>query len=274
MTDAADRYIDLLKGCLTRSIFADPDFSPVQAQGWRGQAVKPLQTMLSRRGIELVREIPPRPLDERPTETPWPQRAETMLSQARLDNLQECVVGVINDGVPGDLIETGVWRGGACILMRGILAAYGVTDRTVWVADSFQGLPPSDPDSYPADSVWDLSGHDELAVSVEQVKSNFARYGLLDEQVRFLVGWFKDSLPTAPLDTLAVARLDGDLYESTIQALDSLYPRLSVGGYLIVDDYTLPPCKKAVTDYRTEHGIEEPITQIDWVGAYWRRETA
>jgi len=74
----------------------------------------------------------------------WPSRAHTMIGIPRLDNLQQCVEDVIAHRVAGDLIETGVWRGGAAIFMRALLKAYGVTDRTVWVADSFEGLPEAD----------------------------------------------------------------------------------------------------------------------------------
>jgi O-methyltransferase len=174
--------------------------------------------------------------------------------------------------VPGDLIETGVWRGGATIFMRGILAAYGDTTRTVWVADSFQGLPkPSG--RYGADRNNILWRFPELAVGEAEVRANFARYDLLDDQVRFLKGLFQDTLREAPIEQLAVARLDGDMYESTIVALEALYPRLSVGGYLIVDDYgAFVPCRKAVDDYRREHGIDEPLVQIDWSGVYWQRQ--
>ena len=183
-----------------------------------------------------------------------------------------CVTDVLRRGVPGDLIETGVWRGGSVIFMRAILAAYGDAARKVWVADSFEGLPPPDP-RYAADAGDVFHGFEVLAVSLEQVKANFARYSLLDERVQFLKGWFKDTLATAPIGPLAVARLDGDMYESTMDALRPLYPKLSVGGYLIVDDYgTVPGCKQAVDEYRKEHGITEPIIDIDGWGVYWRRE--
>jgi O-methyltransferase len=175
--------------------------------------------------------------------------------------------------VPGDLIETGVWRGGSTILMRAVLEAYGVRDRRVWVADSFAGLPPPSPEKYPADLGDTFHTYPELAVSLEKVQANFAKYGLLDGQVRFLEGWFKDTLPGAPIERLAVARLDGDMYESTMDALVALYPRLSIGGYLVVDDFgAVPACRKAVEDYRAEHGIDEPIEAVDWTGVFWRRE--
>jgi O-methyltransferase len=69
-----------------------------------------------------------------------------------------------------------------------------------------------------------------------------------------------------------VVRLDGDIYESTIQAFEALFDRLSAGGYLIVDDYgALPNCKTAVHDFRAARGITEDIHLIDWTGVYWRK---
>jgi O-methyltransferase len=194
-----------------------------------------------------------------------------MIGLRRLDNIQFCVTDVIRRRVPGDLIETGVWRGGATIFMRGILAAHCVTERRVWAADSFEGLPKPSAE-YEADRGDQHWSHSQLAVSEDEVRSNFERYGLLDEQVRFLKGYFQDSLPDAPIEQLAVARLDGDMYESTIVALNALYPKLARGGYLIVDDYALAGCRRAVDDYRREHGIQEPLVGIDFTGIYWRRE--
>jgi O-methyltransferase len=203
----------------------------------------------------------------------WPVDAETMLTMPRLDSLIRCVGTVVRDSVAGDLIETGVWRGGACILMRGVLQALGDRARTVWVADSFQGLPQPDPERYPADEgdlFWTV---DALAVSQGDVMANFERYGLLDDQVRFLPGWFAETLPSAPIERLAVLRLDGDMYASTMQALEALYPKLSVGGFAVIDDYgAVPGCRAAVSDYRNAHGITEPLVQTDYTEVLWRRE--
>jgi hypothetical protein len=199
----------------------------------------------------------------------WPGRAYTMIGLRRLDNIESCFERVLSNKVPGDLIEAGAWRGGATIFMRALLAAYDVRDRTVWVADSFEGMPVPDAVKYPADESMDLSNDKDLAVSIEEVQRNFRRYGLLDGQVRFLKGWFKDSLPSAPIKQLAILRLDADLYESTMDAIKNLYPKLSAGGCLIVDDYWLPACKKAITDYRSEHSITDEIVSIDKEGVYW-----
>jgi len=203
----------------------------------------------------------------------WPANAHTMIGRKRLDNIQECVEDVIVNNVPGDLAETGVWRGGACILMRGILRAHDVRDRIVWLADSFEGIPDVGEDGYAGDRKMALHRRNSvLAVSEDEVRRNFRNYDLLDEQVRFLPGWFKDTLPTAPIDALAVLRMDGDLYESTQVTLTSLYPKVSVGGYVIVDDYlTCPPCKDAVDEYRAKFDITDELIGIDRDGVYWQR---
>jgi O-methyltransferase len=203
----------------------------------------------------------------------WPANAMTMIGMARLNHLQACVEEVIAAGVSGDLIETGVWRGGATILMRAILRAHGVSDRTVWAADSFEGLPPPSADRYPADAGSELHEEPFLTASLDEVKRNFQRYGMLDEQVRFVKGWFRDTLPALRDRQWSVIRLDGDLYESTIDSLEHLYPQLSAGGYLVIDDYgVIPRCRQAVHDYRAEHGIREEIQPIDWSGVYWRKQ--
>jgi O-methyltransferase len=201
----------------------------------------------------------------------WSRGAETMIGRARMRNIRHCVESVVRDGVPGDLIEAGVWRGGACIYMRGILAAHNES-RGVWVADSFCGLPEASHLVDKADK-WMESIHSEseLAVSSDEVRSNFANYGLLDESVHFVEGLFHDTLPGLE-GPWAVIRLDGDMYESTMDGLRNLYPALSPGGFLIVDDYGwIPPCRQAVDDYRQEQGINEPIQRIDSNGVFWRR---
>jgi O-methyltransferase len=201
----------------------------------------------------------------------WPRRAHTMLNAERLDNLRACVETVLAEDVPGDLIEAGVWRGGACIFMRGILAAHADPTRRVWVADSFAGLPPPDP-RYPADDGDRLYEIAELAVGADDVRENFRRYGLLDDRVIFLEGFFSETLPGIAADRFAVVRLDGDMYESTMTALEALYPKLSPGGFLIVDDYgVVPACARAVHDFREARGVTEPIVTIDWTGIYWRK---
>jgi len=205
----------------------------------------------------------------------WPRDAETMVGLARLENVHQCVASVLHDDIPGDLIEAGVWRGGTAVFMRAVLAAYSDPKRRVWVADSFAGFPPRDPDRYPDESPTDFGQFPELVVDLETVRANFAKYSLLDERVRFLVGWFEETLPLAETGPLSVVRLDCDYYASTLVALEALYPRLSAGGYLIVDDYfCIESCRRAVDDFRVANGIDCAIQQVDVSAGYWRRASA
>lgn len=257
-------YLDLIERCLTRSQFGPPyELAGPPPGTLRGTAFRLVRRLLPQ-GLEIVRRGT---IEAREQGHVWPADAETMIGLARLRNIRECVVRVLEAGVPGDLLEAGVWRGGTAIYMRAILKAYGVTDRSVWVADSFRGLPkPRDP----RDTI-DWSGFTQLAVPLEEVRQNFARYGLLDEQVRFVEGFFVDSLPTAPVERLAVLRIDADMYESTMDVLNALYRKVQRGGFVIVDEYvSVDPCRRAVDEYRARHAIAEPITPVDDSAAYWR----
>lgn len=198
----------------------------------------------------------------------WPL---TMIGSRRLDNVEACMRSVLDAKIPGDFIETGVWKGGTTIFMRGLLRAYGVADRRVYVADSFEGVPPPDEGRYPDDSGLDFHLWPDLAVDLESVRGNFARLGLLDDQVEFVKGWFRDTLPALRGHQWAVVRLDGDLYESTTDALENLYDGLSTGGWLIVDDFEIAACRQAVTDFRSARGITEPIVEIDANGVCWQK---
>ena len=264
-------YLDLMKSALTRFAFGET-WQPYEPRrgSWRHLVYRGGKRLLDRRGLEVVSRFT-FSRDARATGRDWPPEAETMIGLKRLDNLEECVSDVLERDVPGDLIETGVWRGGACIFMRAVLKSFGAADRRVWVADSFRGLPP--PDAKRLDDVEDaLWNVPFLAIPIEQVKANFERYNLLDDQVCFLQGWFKDTLPVAPIERVAVLRLDGDMYDSTMVALRSLYPKLSVGGYVIVDDYdAVRGCKQAVDDFRAEHGITDELHRVDWTCQFWRR---
>ncbi len=245
---ARHRYLNLLEASLTGALHDDP---PIDV--WSGGIFDPVKRALGR---------------------DWPGRAQTMIGLARMRNLRTLCERAIMDRVPGDFIETGVWRGGACIFMRAILEAYGDAERRVFVADSFKGLPPPDPARYPADAGDAHHTYGELAVSRAQVEDNFRRYGLLDERVVFLEGWFKDTLPAAPIERLAVLRLDGDMFASTMQALDALYHKVSAGGFVIIDDYFLGPCARAVDEFRQRHRIASPLLPIDGCAVWWTVERA
>jgi O-methyltransferase len=245
MTKVRNLYLDLISKVLVNSIYCDPDFGP-----WSSNLFDAATRAVGR---------------------DWPRTAHTMVGLARLTNLRELVQRTLEDNVPGDYIETGVWRGGCCIMIKAVLSSYDNVTRKVFVADSFEGLPMPN-NEYPADFNDQFHIHEELAVSLDQVKLNFEKYDLLDPHVVFVKGWFKDTLPTLDAGPFALIRLDGDMYESTILALDHLYPKLSPGGYTIIDDYgCVEGCRKAVDDYRTRHKISAPMTSVDWTGTWWQK---
>ncbi len=242
---AIDSYLSLLEKCIINTIYEDECIKP-----WSKDS----------------RFNP----DKRELGRDWPAKAHSMIGAVRMRNLRWACEKVIKENIPGDFIETGVWRGGACIMMKGVLNAYDDYQRKVWVADSFEGLPKPDEDNYSADEGDPHHTYKELIVSVEDVKRNFKKYSLLDSRVKFLQGWFKDTLPNAAIDKLAVLRLDGDMYESTVNAFEALYHKLQPGGVLIVDDYgAIDSCKEAVHDFRRQNGITESINDIDSIGVYW-----
>ena len=252
----------------------------------------------------------------------------SMIGLARLDSLHRCIEQLIADDVPGDLIETGVAKGGATILMRAVLRMKKDKTRRVLCCDTFcDDKPPPRPAvallfqplwilvvmltylplgrswhrklyavlmklqrSFPVDMrhvsqdtvdsfiFYVRHGHRFLRPSVPpcgsglaQVRSHFARLGLLDDQVVFLKGFFSETLPNAPVDRLSLIRLDGDMYASTMDGLAHLYPKLSPGGFCIVDDYySFEECRLAVDEYRAAHGIDAEMVRIDNHAVFWR----
>ncbi|MDQ6962937.1 MAG: TylF/MycF family methyltransferase [Mariprofundaceae bacterium] len=263
----ADMYLELMIKTLTNEVYGDTEYAPIVSNRFISKLMNCTQSML---GFRLVRKQG-FDLEKRKKGLDWPPYAHTMVGRKRLENIQFCAKSVLGNNVPGDFIETGVWRGGSTIFMRAIIEAYDLHDRSVWVADSFEGLPAPNEELYPVDKGDIHYTIDELKVTLESVQDNFRKYDLLDDQVKFLKGWFKDTLPKAPIEKLAIARLDGDMYESTMDAISSLYPKLSSGGFLIVDDYCIKTCEEAITDYRNEHGIQEEMIDIDGTGIFWQK---
>ena len=157
------------------------------------------------------------------------------------------------------------------ILMTALLEELGVKHRQVWAFDSFQGLPKPNSNKYPADKGNQLHKINLLSSDLQEVIRNFERYDLSTGQVEFVEGWFSDTLPDNDVKKIAVLRLDGDLYESSILALEHLYSKISVGGYVIIDDYNaFDFCKKAVDDFRKAQGINHRIVEIDKEAVYWQ----
>lgn len=250
MTDWQDgpraAYLDLVTKVLAGSIYEDP---PLPVFG-----VNTYDVGVRERGED------------------WPANAFTMVGLKRLANVRELTERAVRSNVPGDFVETGVWRGGASMMARAVFQTYSATDRKVILCDSFEGLPAPDVERYPQDEGLDFHEYPDLAVSMEQVKDNFAKLGLLDDQVVFIKGWFRDTMKIVPSRQIAVLRLDGDMYESTWDPLIELYDRIPAGGWVIVDDYQLiPAAKQAVDDFLKQRGVQPEIVPIDEIGVFFRK---
>jgi O-methyltransferase len=201
--------------------------------------------------------------------------AHTTIGLSGLDNLERCAEIVFRERVDGDFLEAGVLAGGAAIFMRGLQRACGESHRSVWVADSFRGLPPSTAEPDVAAGLDLTEPHVPwLCRTVEAVRENFRRHDLLDDGVRFVEGWLAESLPRAPISRLAVLRIDVDLYQSTLDVLQLLYGNVSAGGFVIVDDYgLLRPCQQAVDEFRSSLNISSPLLRVDQQRVFWRKDT-
>lgn len=250
MAETVDLYLDLLQKSLCDAVYGENRW-----QRWITNLIQRVSHPYATRHGALA----------------WPLRAHSMIGPKRLSHLRYLVETTIKDGTPGDYIETGVWRGGACIMMRAVLAAHQVNDRRVFCADSFEGLPKPDA-KYRQDRHDRLFRFSELAISEDEVRRNFSAYNLLDDQVVFLKGFFRDTLPTLNGHRFSLIRLDGDMYESTMDALTHLYDRLSQNGFVIVDDYgALKCCAEAVHDFLGMKGFSPQIHRIDDSAVWWQK---
>ena len=287
--DYKKEYLCLLKSALTASLYEESsweviqptkriDWDPKKAKNSLGGKVTAAwlrlsQWMLDQLGKKSYLLVKTNKFDpkSRLNGEDHPLFSFTMVGLKRLDNIQLLFEEIIENNTPGDLVETGVWRGGASIFMRALLEIYGQNDRLVWAADSFQGMP-KPKEGVPQDEGYDLASDRYLAVSLEQVKENFSKFDLLDDRVKFIPGWFEETLPIAPIEEIALLRLDGDLYESTMVPLVNLYHKVSPGGYVIVDDYyAWPSCSRAIKDFFASSGERPKIVRIDNTAAYWQK---
>ena len=195
-----------------------------------------------------------------------------MTGWKRIDNVRDLLMNVFNENIDGDYIETGVWRGGSSVFARSVITMFGQAEsRIAYVCDSFHGLPPGDKGLDKSDKGWDNTEY--LEVHNDIVANNFIKYGLLDSNVVFAKGFFNDTMPhLAPhIKKLSIMRLDGDMYESTVDVLYHLYGKLSIGGYVIMDDWNGFPSKTACEDFFEVHGISPEIVPIDNIAAYWQK---
>lgn len=203
----------------------------------------------------------------------FPYLGETMIGMKRLDSLQDLLISVLSANIAGDVMETGIWRGGTSIFMSAVLQAYHQQQsRRIFACDSFRGLPPGNASLHPGDLHWDDLSY--FSVDSVTVAKNFYRYQLLNEHVIFAKGFFNVTMPAlVPIvNKLALLRLDGDIYESTADVLYHMYDKLSLGGILILDDWFDFPAQQACLDFFKVHKINPKIIPIDKFSVYWVKD--
>lgn len=201
----------------------------------------------------------------------------TMTSPERIVSLIHSVEYVVKAGIPGSIVECGVWRGGSMMAAAKTLLRCGCNDREIYLFDTYEGMPaPSVKDI----SVTGASASDEFnrrkisedasewcLATVEDVERNLLQTGYPPEMLRFVKGKVEDTIPMSSLDTIALLRLDTDWYESTLHELRHLYPRLAPGGILILDDYGhWQGARKATDEFLAENGVTLLLNRIDNTG--------
>lgn len=194
----------------------------------------------------------------------WPPFGHTMVGHVRLQNIKTLIEAIVAKNVPGDFAELGVWRGGSCIFAKAVFDTLGQHDRVVYVFDAFESLP-----GYGSASSF-------IKTSEETVRHNFQKYGVLDDNVAFIRGLFKDTLPNFrtyhPRTSIAILRLDGNFYDSHQDALYYLYELVPIGGCVIFDDImSHAAVQQCWADFQKDHGFTEKLVPVDRHAAYFMK---
>jgi len=209
----------------------------------------------------------------------------TMTSAERLWSLLNAVRYVIDENIPGDFVECGVWRGGSVMAMARALNDLNVTDRRVWLYDTFQGM--TDPTEADVEAVTGVTAAQMLAETAvadgnnvwcvagrADVEANMRATGYPFEQFTFVQGDVASTLLSTAPESISLLRLDTDWDESTRMSLEILYPKLAVGGVCILDDYGhWEGARKAVDDYFADHGPRPYMHTIDYSGRVFLKPT-
>jgi cephalosporin hydroxylase len=265
----ARRYLDLLKGALLDEHYLENELRiehllecAKSARAASPDALRDPARSMSRRMRELqqARRTGRRGSDD-PDADRWREGlAYTTIGRDRLDHLEDCLDVIREEEVEGDLVECGTRRGGAAIFMRGFLEAHELSDPRVWVADRFRSGSTPDGDGAPA-----------FAVDLNAVRDGFARFGLLDDRVTFLQGPPDSTLDGAPIRKVSLLRVGSQKPEDVRAALETLYDRITLGGFVVIDDYPEPSRQAAIDEFRSERGVVDPLERVGWDGRVWRK---
>ena len=195
----------------------------------------------------------------------------TMIHTPNLNNIQKLYKYIVDNDIQGDILEAGVWKGGATILMAALNKYYN-TNKKVYACDSYEGLPKTS--NYTEDHIVNGTNWQSYAVSLEEVKENFDKYKLLDNDVIFVKGFFEETIPKLEVGDLSLLRLDGDMYTSTIVCLDELYDKVVKGGVIICDDYGWKEAGsgRAIDDFREKRNITSEMKYSAYFCYYWIKE--
>ena len=247
----------------------------------RSSAGRAVRRALGRFGYRLVRDadrragrVLPADLDEHTVAVVRATDGITLTSPERIASLVDSVRHVVRTGVPGALLECGVWRGGSMVAVAMTLLDLGVTDRDLYLFDTFTHMPE------PGAEDWAHTGEHASQILDEVADAEAFRYhdlttvqatvlgtGYPPDRVHFVAGMVEDTIPAAAPDAVAFCRLDTDWYASTRHELEHLWPRLSPGGILLVDDYGhFLGCRQAVDEYLGRHAPEVFLHRIDYSG--------
>ncbi len=197
----------------------------------------------------------------------------SMLSTIRLITLYKLIRESERLGVKGDIVECGVWNGGAAAMMaRSYRDAGGRNERTIWLFDSFEGLPP--PGEKDGKSIVEHYYKGLCKGELDNVKAIFNKLAVPFDNVRVVKGWIGDTLKINTIGQLALLHIDTDWYDSVKSSLENLYDMVSVGGFIVVDDFLFHEgCRKAVMDFLKERGIDDKvkIIKVDRSAVYFQK---
>ena len=211
----------------------------------------------------------------------------TMTSPERLLALCRAVDYIEQNAISGDIVECGVWRGGSMMAAVQTLNQRGSHDRRLWLYDTFDGMsePTEDDVDFMGNTATRLldeqSRDDATSVwcrsQLDEVKNNLRSCGYPEQNTTYVQGKVEETIPTQQPEQIAILRLDTDWYESTRHEMIHLFPRLSPGGVLIVDDYGhWEGCRRAIDEYLSDNEIPLLLNRIDYtgrIGVYWPSKT-
>ena len=198
------------------------------------------------------------------------KRTYSMASKQKVDQMEKLVKTVCSDRIPGSIVETGVWKGGMAMWIKSILKYYH-SDKKIWLFDVFDRFPEpvdqTDKYIHPITSILF-----ENAPTIQSVRDNFIHFNLYNN-INLVKGLFEHTLEITDTGSIAILHLDSDYYDSTLYVLRKMYDRISIGGYVVIDDYgnNWLACKKAVDEFRLERSITDKLFDLGSESVYWKK---